>query len=819
MNENFRDIITAALSGDEGAYEALYTMTKDSAYFIALSITHNEQDALDILQESYIKAFSHLSELNSPELFDKWLNRTVANCSKDFLRIRKPMLFSNMPENINIEELNEENDSDLIPHENIDKQEASRLIMEIINELPENKRLVILMYYYQDMSTKEISETLELPLTTVKYYLLEGRKQIKAELEKLDKEGTRLYAVVPFALFPSFIEQAAENVNAPVFSSVSPKIMNNVNTGVGNQFNASQPQTTTSPKLNGGKNMFLKTTAGKIITAVAAAAVIGGGVTTAVIIANNNNGGSQQPYENTESQIGSSASNSNTQSDTDLSESSQSDVQYSPVSDFEYEINGDEVTITKYTGSDSDIAIPDTIEGKKVTKLLSNSNSNIFAEKGKIKSVKIPNSVKNIGAYTFRSCLHLESVNIPNSVEIIGIGAFSDCWELQSISIPDSVTSIERGAFSDSGLKSIEIPNSVKSIGVGAFSGTKLTSITIHGNDMIIGSNAFSECLHLTDVTMSDDVTSIGDGAFSECPELTSIEIPNGVTSIGTEAFASCEKLESITISDSVSRIGTDAFDGTSWFKNQPDGVVYAGKVAYDHKGPIEENTTIELKPGTKGIAGKAFQYSSHIVAITIPDSVLYIGDEALSDTSIENINIPSSVIGIGKGAFDNTKWYENQPNGLVYAGKFAYKCKGGIPKDTTIELKPDTKGIAGEAFYECKGLKSITIPDSVSYIGSGAFRASNIESINIPNGVTEIETDTFRDCKNLKSITIPDSVLSIGPESFFSCTSLESITIPDSVVNIESWFEDCKSLTIKGKSGSAAEGLAKIIEIPFVAE
>ena len=175
MNENFRDIITAALSGNESAYEALYTMTKDSAYFIALSMTHNEQDALDILQESYIRAFVHLNTVDPPEYFDNWLNRIVSNCSKNFIKLKKPMLFSDISENIHLEELNEETDSDLIPHENIDKQEASRLIMEIINGLPENKRLVILMYYYQDMSTKEISETLELPLTTVKYYLLEGR--------------------------------------------------------------------------------------------------------------------------------------------------------------------------------------------------------------------------------------------------------------------------------------------------------------------------------------------------------------------------------------------------------------------------------------------------------------------------------------------------------------------------------------------------------------------------------------------------------------------------------------------------------------------
>ena len=565
MNKDFIEIINAALSGDEAAFEALYSMTKDSAYFIALSITHNEQDALDILQDSYIKAFTHLDTVDPPELFDNWFNRIVANCSKNFLKRKKPILFSDISETDLLNESDEETDSELIPHEFTDKKETSRLLMEVINKLPENRRLVILMYYYQEMNTKEISETLELPLTTVKYYLLEGRKEIKTELEKLDKEGTRLYAVVPFALFPSLIGQAAENVNAPVFSSVSAKIMKNVNSGISNPHitsSESQSHITSSTKLNGGKNMFLKTTAGKIITAVAAAAVIGGGVTTAVIIANNNGGG-QQPYENTEGQISSSsAATGNTQSDTDISESSQSDVQYSPVSDFEYEINGDEVTITKYTGSDIDIAIPDTIEGKKVTKLSSNSENTIFANRGTVKSVIIPDSVKTIGAYTFYSCRNLETVEIPNSVEIIEDYAFQYCLGLLYINIPDSVTNIETGAFSYTTLSSIEIPDSVKNIGTAAFYfNSVLERVTIHGSDTIIGDNAFRECNFLTDVTLSDGITSIGDGAFAECPKLTSIEIPNGVTSIGEKAFASCKELESITIPDSVSSIGTDAFD------------------------------------------------------------------------------------------------------------------------------------------------------------------------------------------------------------------------------------------------------------------
>ena len=411
MNENFKDIVKSAISGDESAFEALYTMTKDSAYFIALSITHNEQDALDILQDSYIKAFSNLDKVDPPELFDNWFNRIVANCSKDFLKRKKPILFSDISDNAVMEDLEEETSLELIPHEFVDKQEASRLIMQIINGLPENKRLVILMYYYQNMSTNEIADSLGLPVSTVKYYLSAGRKEIKTELEKLDKEGTRLYAVIPFALFPSLIGQAAENVNSPVFSSVSAKIMKNVNSYISTpHITSSKPQshTISSTKLNGGKNIFLKTTASKIAAAVAAVAVVGGGVTAAVIAGRNNQ---PQTVETSQvSQEDNSVNNENSQPDNtnsqpnaseDAESSTEPEVSYSPVADFKYEILDDGIRITKYIGSDTEVVIPKFIEGQPVVEI---------------------------------------GIADPEVDPTIGESAFSDCDSLTSITIPDSVT-------------------------------------------------------------------------------------------------------------------------------------------------------------------------------------------------------------------------------------------------------------------------------------------------------------------------------------------------------------------------------------------
>ena len=144
-----------------------------------------------------------------------------------------------------------------------------------------------------------------------------------------------------------------------------------------------------------------------------------------------------------------------------------------------------------------------------------------------------------------------------------------------------------------------------------------------------IGSAAFYNCNGLTSVTIPNSVTSIGEDAFRGCSGLTSVTIPNSVTSIGSGAFSDCSGLTSVTIPNSVTSIGSSAFSGTAWYDNQPDGLVYAGNVAYKYKGTMPANTSITLKEGTVGIAPYAFQGCSGLTSVTIPNSVTSIGSYA----------------------------------------------------------------------------------------------------------------------------------------------------------------------------------------------
>lgn len=300
---------------------------------------------------------------------------------------------------------------------------------------------------------------------------------------------------------------------------------------------------------------------------------------------------------------------------------------------------------------------------------------------------------------------------------------FSGCLSLTSITIPSNVTNIDRSAFNYmSGLESIKVDPENK-----VYDSRYNCNAIIETRTNTLISGCYK-------TVIPNSIKVIGWWAFRGHRGLSSISIPYGVTIIREYAFEHTG-LTDVRIPNSVSEIGCYAFYSTPWYDNQPDGLIYVGKVAYKYKGTMPENTSITIKEGTLGIAGWAFSGCKGLVSVNIPNSVTNIGNYAFYGCDLNSISIPESVCKIGGAAFYETPWLDSLPNGLVYIGNIMYVDKGR-KSGPTVELRDGTKSISSWAFSDNEDLVSIIIPSSVNEIGGTGL-------------------GTFQGCSNLISVTI----------------------------------------------------------------
>ncbi len=179
---------------------------------------------------------------------------------------------------------------------------------------------------------------------------------------------------------------------------------------------------------------------------------------------------------------------------------------------------------------------------------------------------------------------------------------------------------------------------------------------------------------------------------------------------------------------------------------------------------------------------------------------VTSIGEYAFSNCSnLTFVTIPNSVISIGSDAFENSGWYNNQPEGVIYLNNFLIGYKGEKPIGK-FTITDGTTLIADRALEDCSELTSISLPNSLIYIGKKAFRnCSGLTSVAIPNGVISIDDRAFQNCNYLISVTIPNSVQKIGGGIFEGCSGLTSAIIPNGITSIKWYtFWGCSSLKLK---------------------
>ncbi len=435
----------------------------------------------------------------------------------------------------------------------------------------------------------------------------------------------------------------------------------------------------------------------------------------------------------------------------------------------------------------------------------------------------IPDSVTSIGDYTFRGCTSLESIEIPDGVTSIGDYAFSGCTSLESVNFNENsqLTSIVDYAFNGcSNLFSIDIPDSVTDI----------------------GNYAFGSCTNLESVNFSENsqLASIGFSSFCNCSSLKSIAIPDSVTNISQSAFIGCTSLESITL----------PFVGGIF--NSYFGYIFGALSYSDNSKYVPSSLKTVIVTGGTRIESYAFYNCIDIADITIPDSVTIVGNSAFEGCAcLESVSFSenSQLTSMGSSAFkgctslkeltlqfigatkDGT---ENTHFGYIFgASSYSYNSYY-VPTSLKTVAILGGESIVQYAFYGCKDIISIIIPENVTSIGTSAFfGCSSLAEITIPESVTSIEHSAFFDCHSLISIIVDEdnakyksidgnlytkdgktlimyaigkqdasyiitnSVSDIGSFAFHGCRGLTSITIPNSVTSIGTGaFYCCEGLT-----------------------
>jgi len=168
-------LIEKCINGDQTSFYVLVEKYHDRCFWTAYKFVHNQEDSQDIVQEAFLKAFKILYKFDTNRSFFTWLYRIVVNASIDFLRKK------NQTSSVNIDELQEilaDKNADP-PSENIELEERSKWVYNILDMMPEPYKTVLVLRELDNKSSKDISDSLNIPHATVRWRLHHARKIFK----------------------------------------------------------------------------------------------------------------------------------------------------------------------------------------------------------------------------------------------------------------------------------------------------------------------------------------------------------------------------------------------------------------------------------------------------------------------------------------------------------------------------------------------------------------------------------------------------------------------------------------------------------------
>lgn len=757
--EKLIQLVTAAQHGDTRALDTLFNQFYNDVYYFALKTVKDEELACDITQETFVEIINTINNLQEPAAFVKWMKQIAYHQCTRYFKKKKDVLVDEDEDGNTVFDILTEERAEFIPEEAIDQKDFRNTILAMLDELSEEQRAATLLYYYDELSVKQIAQIQEVSEGTVKSRLNYARKSLKSAVESYEKKNNiklHSFAFLPFMLW--LLKSTAEET--AVAAAAAPGVAATVTaaTGVTLTSTATTVATTTAVTTTAaavGAEVVAKTVAIPLVTKVVAAA-------TAGLIAIGGAGLAISNYLETtaHTHIWATAG-----CETPKICESCGAVDGEPLGHIWVEAACEtpkrcercEVTEGESLGHkwiEATCQVPKTCERCDVIE------GEVLAH------TYVDHYCSECGKGEFSE--GLAYILVDGEYAVTGIGSCTDT----EIVIPPThqdipVTTIRWNAFWNcSSIVSVIIPDGVTEIGGGAFGG----------------------CVNLRHIVIPDSVTAIGSMAFERCSSLVRIVIPNGVRNIGSQAFSICEKLEEVLLPSSLRRIEDMAF---AHCPNLKEIQVDENNQYYcsDEYGVLFNKAKSELicAPGALSCS------------YTIPDGVISIAAYAFEYTDVTEVSIPASVTNIGDLSFagcteligirvdENNQYYSSDEYGVLY------------DKSKTILIN---------APGAMQG--SYSVPNGVTSIGQFAFHMCALDEIVLPDGLLVIEEGAFWSSTNLRSVVIPAGVVSIGRNTFYNCSALTSVVIPPSVKTIDGGaFQDCRALASIMFEGTIEQWLA----------
>ena len=413
-------------------------------------------------------------------------------------------------------------------------------------------------------------------------------------------------------------------------------------------------------------------------------------------------------------------------------------------------------------------------------------------------------SDNEIGENMFIDC-GLSSIVMPDDITVIGTGAFKGCANLVSASISEKVTNIKSSAFEGcSQLESVVFPQNITELGSLSFKGCKALKTFTFPKVTSLADEILSGCDALVSVTIPETVTAVGSLVFAGCIKLAEIYVAASLPpDIGWswQPFQNVDKntcklfipAGSLASYNSAKEWGdfTNKIEEAEEIEPKIVEVAEAGTlstfISVGEKNVIKDLTVIGDLNGTD------IRFIREMAGRTYDDK------ECAGSLEILDLSQANIVEGGEPYFYMYSEFRTKNDEFSVY---FFKGCKL-----KTIEFPQSLKVVGNAVFSECYNLSGkIIIPEGVTTIGVSSFEATAIESVELPSSlvtvtdgsmvIDAIGAHAFENCRSLRDINIPESVTTIQTSVFSGCTSLTTITLPKGVTLVRwSAFQDCIGL------------------------